>query len=34
MYDPLRAKAKLILYTAVAFLFGIGMAGGLGWTST
>ena len=34
MYDPLRAKAKLVLYTAVAFLFGIGMAGGLGWTST
>ena len=34
MYDPLRAKAKLVLYTAVAFLFGIGMASGLGWTST
>ena len=34
MYDPLKAKAKVVLYSAVAFLFGIGIASGLGWTST
>ena len=34
MYDPLRAKAKVVLYSAIAFLFGLGMASGLGWTST
>ena len=34
MYDPLRAKAKVVVYSAVAFLFGLGMASGLGWTST
>lgn len=34
MYDPLRAKAKIALYTAVAFLFGLGLASGMGWTST
>ena len=34
MYDPLKAKAKVVLYSAVAFLFGLGMASGLGWTST
>ena len=34
MYDPLRAKAKIVLYTVVAFLFGIGLASGMGWTST
>jgi serine protease Do len=33
MYDPLRAKAKVVLYSGVAFLFGVGMASGLGWTS-
>jgi serine protease Do len=33
MYDPLRAKAKVVLYSAIAFAFGIGMASGLGWTS-
>jgi len=33
MYDPLRAKTKVVLLTATAFLFGIGLAGGLGWTS-
>jgi serine protease Do len=33
MYDPLKAKAKVILYSAIAFLFGIGLASGLGWTS-
>lgn len=33
MYDPLRAKAKVVLFTAVAFLFGLGVASGLGWTS-
>ncbi|HUG02475.1 MAG TPA: trypsin-like peptidase domain-containing protein, partial [Longimicrobiales bacterium] len=34
MYDPLRAKAKVVLYSAIAFLFGRGIASGLGWTST
>jgi serine protease Do len=34
MYDPLRAKAKIVFYTVVAFLFGIGLASGMGWTST
>lgn len=33
MYDPLRAKAKVVMYVAVAFLFGLGVASGLGWTS-
>jgi serine protease Do len=33
MYDPLRAKAKVVLYSGIAFLFGVGMASGLGWTS-
>ncbi|MGD8600494.1 MAG: trypsin-like peptidase domain-containing protein [Gemmatimonadota bacterium] len=33
MYDPLRAKAKVVFLTAVAFLFGLGVASGLGWTS-
>jgi len=32
MYDPLRAKAKIALYTVVAFLFGLGLASGMGWT--
>ena len=34
MYDPLRAKAKVVLYSGIAFLFGLGIASGLGWTST
>jgi len=34
MYDPLRAKAKIVFFTTVAFLFGIGLASGMGWTST
>src|SRR5690606_32665471 len=33
MYDPLRAKAKIVLFTVTAFLFGMGIASGLGWTS-
>ena len=33
MYDPLRAKAKVAVYSVVAFVFGMGMASGLGWTS-
>jgi len=33
MYDPLKAKAKVVIYSAIAFLFGVGMASGLGWTS-
>ena len=34
MFDPLRAKARIIVYTAVAFLFGLGLASGLGWTGS
>ncbi len=33
MYDPLKAKAKVVFYSAIAFLFGLGLASGLGWTS-
>jgi serine protease Do len=33
MYDPLRAKAKVVLCAVVTFLFGLGVASGLGWTS-
>ena len=33
MYDPLRAKTKVVFYSAIAFVFGLGMASGLGWTS-
>ena len=32
MYDPLRAKMKIVFYSAVACLFGLGIASGLGWT--
>ena len=32
MYDPLRAKSKVALYSGVTFLFGLGIASGLGWT--
>jgi serine protease Do len=34
MYDPLRAKAKVILYSSVAFVFGMALASGLGWTES
>lgn len=34
MYDPLRAKAKVAFYSTAAFLFGLGIASGLGWTGT
>lgn len=33
MYDPLKSKTKVVFYIAVAFLFGLGIASGLGWTS-
>ncbi len=33
MYDPLKAKTKVVFYSAVAFLFGLGLASGLGWTN-
>jgi serine protease Do len=32
MYDPLRAKSKVALYGGVTFIFGLGIASGLGWT--
>ena len=34
MYDPLGAKTKVVFYVVVAFLFGLGIASGLGWTSS
>jgi serine protease Do len=33
MFDPLTAKARVLLYVTVAFLFGVGMTSGLGWTA-
>jgi hypothetical protein len=32
MYDPLKAKAKVVGYSAIAFFMGLGIASGLGWT--
>ncbi len=32
MFDPLRTKARVIAVVAVAFLFGLGVASGFGWT--
>ena len=32
MYDPLRAKAQVVFWSAAAFLMGIGAASGLSWT--
>ena len=32
MYDPLRSKAKVAISTGVAFVFGLSLASGLGWT--
>jgi serine protease Do len=32
MYDPLRAKAKVLFYIATAFIFGLGIASSMGWT--
>ena len=34
MHDPLRSKAKVVFYSAVTFLGGIGIASGLGWSQT
>lgn len=34
MFDPLKSKAKVIGYTSVAFIVGIGVASGAGWTTT
>ncbi len=34
MFDPLKAKANVLAYTTAAFLFGLGMASGLGWTAS
>ena len=33
MYDPLKAKARVVIVAGTVFLIGIGMASGLGWTS-
>ncbi len=32
MYDPLRAKMKIVFFSTVASLFGLGIASTLGWT--
>ena len=32
MYDPLKAKSKVVLYVTLAFLGGLGLASGIGWT--
>jgi len=32
MYDPLKSKAKVALYVTLAFLMGLGLASGMGWT--
>ena len=34
MFDPLRAKARVIVIVAVGFLGGLGVASTLGWTGT
>ena len=34
MYDPLRAKAKVVFLSTVVCLLGLGIASGLGWTRT
>ena len=33
MYDPLKAKARVALFTAASFLTGLGVASALGWTN-
>ena len=33
MYDPLKSKAKVVLYTAVVLVAGAGVASAAGWTS-
>jgi hypothetical protein len=32
MFDPLRAKARVIITVAVGFVGGLALASGLGWT--
>ena len=32
MFDPLKTKMKVIFYVALAFLVGVGVASGMGWT--
>lgn len=34
MFDPWKTKAKVALYVGIAFLFGIGIASGMGWTDS
>ncbi len=34
MYDPLRAKTKVVFYSVTAFVVGLGLASGFGWTAT
>lgn len=34
MYDPLRAKGRVIVFTGAVFVGGVALASGLGWTST
>ncbi len=32
MFDPLKTKMKVLFYVALAFLVGVGVASGMGWT--
>ncbi|MBT8337758.1 MAG: hypothetical protein KJO11_14225, partial [Gemmatimonadetes bacterium] len=34
MHDPLKAKAKVVLYSGVTFFAAIGLATGLGWSQS
>ena len=34
MFDPFKTKARVAVYCSLAFLFGIGIASGLGWTES
>ncbi len=33
MFDPLKAKGRVLLYSTLTFLFGVGLASGMGWTA-
>lgn len=33
MFDPLKAKARVVAYTSVAFILGVGVTSGIGWTA-
>ena len=33
MFDPLKSKTRVVIYTTLAFVLGLGMASGFGWTN-